>query len=381
MSGVCVPTACGDGVKSRDEQCDAGSDNGKPGSGCSIDCLLTVCGNGKLEGEEQCDDDNLEDMDGCDSSCRADVAHRLTRMDVLRGSPPEFCAHDVNSFGNSFAGDVELPVLGVFSVISVVNDYLWGSIGDGTTNTLVHTVGLEDPSARTTDPEIEIRIYSGLPAREWDDGSKLDFPFLVEADWLTEDMQPRSSMPARNSGGGLIITTESTTARVKSPVGLFIFFDAMSRVVANVGSASPLPPPPEVIESVTVAETIGKGDPDQVPYRPEGILCGAISVDSLHAIPLDATLGEVCCPIVDTEYKRCEVGMLPPDCVSFYDLMRGGCRILPFSLGQCDEGPAFSVIHPTEPDIDNDGDGVNDAYSALIGFEGERARLVGVSGR
>jgi len=55
----CVPLApyCGDGVMQTGEQCDAGSDNGKIGSGCSTTCtpVAPVCGNSVVEKGEDCD--------------------------------------------------------------------------------------------------------------------------------------------------------------------------------------------------------------------------------------------------------------------------------------------------------------------------------------
>jgi hypothetical protein len=57
MSGVCVPTDCGDGVVGGAEECDDGPLNGTLASDCSIDCTFAVCGNGVIDGNrgEQCD--------------------------------------------------------------------------------------------------------------------------------------------------------------------------------------------------------------------------------------------------------------------------------------------------------------------------------------
>jgi cysteine-rich repeat protein len=80
---------CGDGVREwkKGERCDDG--NIINGDGCSSVCVvepgyictnftaeediccatLTLCGNGQLEACERCDDGNLEDGDGCSSTC------------------------------------------------------------------------------------------------------------------------------------------------------------------------------------------------------------------------------------------------------------------------------------------------------------------------
>jgi hypothetical protein len=55
------------------EECDLGMDNGKPGSGCSIDCKkVPVCGNGCVEAGEECDlgMDNGKPGSGCTIDCK-----------------------------------------------------------------------------------------------------------------------------------------------------------------------------------------------------------------------------------------------------------------------------------------------------------------------
>lgn len=377
ISGVCVPQHCGDGITGPSEQCDEGGDNGKAGSDCSISCTTVKCGNQTIEGQEQCDDGNLTDLDGCDSQCRAEIVYRLYRMDVMRAQPPDFCVYNRNAFGNAFGGTTED---GIINVIDLVNAFLSSSISSGITNSLIQTRDAQDPTGLTIDPEVHLGIYSGIAFEPWVEGPPLDFEFLVEAGYVQGDNQPVSVMPARFAGAGLVITTAPTDVQVRSPAGVFRFLNAMSRTLIDVGSASPLPPETGVIESVRIPEIIGRTESAQDTSQPGGVLCGAIAVDSLDAIALDATLADRCCPISVESYERCGEGEMPPDCDSFYDLLRGGCRVYPLlAPGQCDSGISFSVIYPTEPDVDSDGDGENDAYSAMIAFEGRRARIVGVS--
>lgn len=59
---------CGDGVVSRDEDCDDG--NAIDGDGCDSNCTPTGCGNGVVTAGEDCDDGNLSSADACTSSCR-----------------------------------------------------------------------------------------------------------------------------------------------------------------------------------------------------------------------------------------------------------------------------------------------------------------------
>jgi cysteine-rich repeat protein len=67
---ACVENACGDHVKTEDEECDDG--NERDGDGCSAHCrgeLPPGCGNEVVEPGEECDDGNNADGDRCTSEC------------------------------------------------------------------------------------------------------------------------------------------------------------------------------------------------------------------------------------------------------------------------------------------------------------------------
>ncbi|TVQ97277.1 MAG: DUF4215 domain-containing protein [Deltaproteobacteria bacterium] len=95
--GPSGPVLCGNGIVQGDQECDDG--NRRDGDGCSRfcrvepgwDCRNTPgqpsecffrgvregdCGNGILEPGEQCDDGNVEDGDGCSSTCRVEPGWR-----------------------------------------------------------------------------------------------------------------------------------------------------------------------------------------------------------------------------------------------------------------------------------------------------------------
>jgi uncharacterized repeat protein (TIGR03806 family) len=66
---------CGDGFKTAGEQCDDG--NLDDGDGCSSTCtteLVPFCGDGMLDSGEECDDGNLQPNDGCSALCRLEEA-------------------------------------------------------------------------------------------------------------------------------------------------------------------------------------------------------------------------------------------------------------------------------------------------------------------
>ncbi len=119
----CTPASCGDGhLQASVEECDDGG--AVPGDGCDETCgieptttttettttttttsttttTLAICGNGVVEGSEECDDANVEDDDGCDSSCRIEEP----------ASVAAYVWYDVNANGVQNAG--ELPVANV----------------------------------------------------------------------------------------------------------------------------------------------------------------------------------------------------------------------------------------------------------------------------
>lgn len=54
-------------------QCNTDRDCGESAGHCIENSCLNICGNGWLEPTEECDDGNLENEDGCNSRCAAEV--------------------------------------------------------------------------------------------------------------------------------------------------------------------------------------------------------------------------------------------------------------------------------------------------------------------
>jgi len=67
-------SVCGDGIKTKDEACDDGPNNGKGYGFCEAGCkaLGPHCGDGILQADkgEECDDGNSDPKDGCSPDCR-----------------------------------------------------------------------------------------------------------------------------------------------------------------------------------------------------------------------------------------------------------------------------------------------------------------------
>ncbi len=65
-----VPTVCGDGELTGNEECDDGASNSDTTpDACRSDCTRAYCGDGVTDSGEQCDDGDVMDGDGCDTDC------------------------------------------------------------------------------------------------------------------------------------------------------------------------------------------------------------------------------------------------------------------------------------------------------------------------
>lgn len=82
-AGDCHGGVCGDGIRTADEACDDGPDNGTAGF-CNADCTVAgaICGDGAVEGVEVCDDGNTVSGDGCRADCLSDETCGNAIVDV-----------------------------------------------------------------------------------------------------------------------------------------------------------------------------------------------------------------------------------------------------------------------------------------------------------
>jgi hypothetical protein len=94
-SKISVP-GCGNQVTEIDEDCDAGSDNGKETANCNDRCKKpgtpdeTLCGNGTIEAGEECDAglDNGKQSSGCDIECKKFVTAQGMPAPAQGTQPP-----------------------------------------------------------------------------------------------------------------------------------------------------------------------------------------------------------------------------------------------------------------------------------------------------
>jgi cysteine-rich repeat protein len=391
-NGTCVPYKCGDGIvdKNLGEDCDDGDQNGTDESECSLQCTVTRCGNGIIEGDEQCDDGNDEPLDSCDPECRWELVHRMTRTDVVKGFIPDFCVHQRNRFGEAFSNEVELfPGFNLDVLEQFVNSEINGAINSGEGNAMYHVIDTDDNSLRTIDNDITLGFYDGIRARKWEEGPPLDFPFIIESESVDEDMNPARyhAIPAKQMGGGRIMSSKPSIVEIEGATGRFKMHDYKIRVVFDVKERSTPDGPPDAAKSLKLPETHGYDDPEAANYRPQGVFCGAMS-QIASDIPMSGIPAQFCCKQDESMYDACGENEEPPDdCNAYSDVLKEGCWVCinmldPMSGSDCSrvsEGGCLQIIKPIEFDVDTDGDSENDAWSAVMAFEGKRVRIRGVS--
>ncbi len=303
-------------------------------------------------------------------------------MELLSDDAPEFCEHRDNRFGEIF-------FIGVVDVLEDLNDELNSDISDGDTNYILHIFDSQDTSLRTSDADITIGICEGIPSEDWEEGPPLDFPFSVNTDHLDEHRLPTQyhSIPAEQSGGGQVF---STTLAIIDLFGLHDLFgtgrifDFQMRMEFDTGQLSLPPRPPPVRHTVNTPEYHGLDEPDANPYKPQGVLYGAVRGDNFRSEPIPTNFVDSCCRWDETSYRECEGGIVTEECDSMADLYLGGCLFClegtATPIDDCsrmyDEYVTCYTIFASQPyDVDTDGDEINDAWSAAYAFEGKRVSL------
>jgi cysteine-rich repeat protein len=395
IGGACIPKGCGNGTVEAPEECDIGADNGKAGAGCNGVCKVMKCGNSYLESGEECDDGNVLRLDGCDPNCKIEFAHRWTRMHIVKGPAPDYCVHKSNRFGDAYPAESQTVTVAGYSMtinaLQMFNESIDVGISSGEVNSLVHVYESTDTSMQTTDPEIQIGIYDAIPAKDWISGPPIDFPFNVLPEWIDENRLPKYPISAEQAGGGRVVSKAPSHLIWKGQTSKYELFDAMLSYAYDVSKLSA----PQTLKKYPISDQVklpeamgaGSGDPTAQTYNPSGIMCGAMTVASQKARLVSDDLASICCKSDNTQYRSCSDGKTPPNCDTYADILKGGCTTVCFenmnifstAMPTCQAGCGTTVIVPIEPDVDTDKDGVNDAYSSVIAFEGKRVRIADIA--
>lgn len=163
-------------------------------------------------------------------------------------------------------------------------------------------------------------------------------------------------------------------------------------------------------DSIQVSEALRL--PEVSGQQPMGVSCGAIGPDFVGDKPLidpDSYCGpeHISCPVsshccksrgddMGSPYRYCEDDILTDECDSVADMIRQGCNICfdmvrsgrsieinldyddPCELMNTNPDPCYTLLRGIDYDADTDGDGVNDSWSALFGFNAVRTRIYDV---
>ncbi|MGH7294316.1 MAG: DUF4215 domain-containing protein [Polyangiaceae bacterium] len=390
---------CGDGVVLGNEQCDFGSGQNLPGSGCEPTCTFSCttnpdscsntdpcsgtaactqvkgpngatgqkcergapeeagtscgdgqvckggactspgCGNGTVDPGEECDDGNNLDLDGCDSKCNYEVVVRMTSIAIQGSAAPSFCSPATNRLGAQSLTS---------TAISSLNKSLAGSIDAGTDNVETQFLGLSDLTGASSTTPLTVGLLNGTtdPAKgTWPNQSQIDWWFLAAATTVSNGL-PASTFAAT-------LSARQLTAG-PSDIGITLVLGGTPAVLemrdAHIAATLdgtpapdvPAPPPAKLATGLTVFQQMTGSGANQG-------LCGNITVESLAQIPIPMELGQgggatACTAACSNSkaYTYCGQGNpVGPSCNSLLDALVGGCKAV----------LCVGVITPQQPDV------------------------------
>jgi cysteine-rich repeat protein len=293
-----------------------------------------ACGNGVLDPGEQCDDANgtPHNLDGCDASCRYEMFLRMTSFTIASTAAPAACTPASNALGTQVLTSAGLGQLDALTQ---------SAVNAGSVNVLLQLLGLDDLAGVSDADGFEVGVLAGTPdpAKGPFPGDTVDWWFLVNAQDVDANL-----LPVNRVGHGTLAARQ--LAAGPSDVTLPFFFGGgtaplrvrAARMMAVVGAAAdvPAPPPPLLAPGVAVLRNLGGSGAGQG-------LCGDVTVESLAAVPVPASLASACGACTGSKvYVACGAGQpVGPGCNSLLDVFVGGCKAL-----AC----AVAVVNPTQPD-------------------------------
>lgn len=420
MGGVCTCTDCGDGQVDGIEECDDGSLNGTPDSphNCSVNCRVVACQNGTVEGDEECDDGNDRRLDGCDTECKFEFAHRFSSMAILKDVDiPEWCVHQDNRFAEAFAEEVMIMGMVPLNILDVVNRQLSLQMAQGDNAYVMHIMNSDDISMQTADDDVTLGFYQGYPYTNMDD--PVDTPFVIQASQVDPDTRLPAeyhSIEAEQTGGGRLFSKEPATLELFGFTGsTYLMYDFMMQLVFDLDTLSiPNAEPLVARDTIKVSEDLKV--PEESGVNPMGTYCGAIEAGATNQPIVDmdfnrmsagaggfGPMASFCCkntgPEPGTKYRACPLDEdyeLGKDCDSVSLLIQQGCTVCidmtdleniagvldvgsNCALMEDDPDQCFKIINGIAFDVDSDGDGDNDTWSALFGFSAVRTRIYDVA--
>ena len=345
--------------------CGSGGTLGSVGNGGTGTSKQPTCGDGKLDPGEECDDGNVNNDDGCNSVCKAELVFRLTKLKILTDNAPDYCVYANNkNHGNAMGA-----IFPSSAILDAMSSLLSGSFNDGTANVLEHILDLDNPAADRPDPLINIGISQGTLAADWSSQTdKLDFPLTVDAATVDAQGLPKTFMVSQlvDKGNGVMELqgVKPGKAGFTGPDNSdFTLHNAVARIEVDSSRSQPKLPL-TFADGLKMPETIGH-DSDT---SPEGRLCGAMLASSFQTISMPGTLATLCALLSTTRFAPCDDTTPAKDptkgeCDSILTLLQKGCPPILNSIG--------------EPDADIDDDGTNEGYSVVVGISAKRVKVAG----
>jgi cysteine-rich repeat protein len=328
-SGVCVANKCqtsrcgDDCIDSRTgETCDPPN-----GTTCDSSChkiAAAVCGNGKREGTEQCDDDNLINLDGCDSTCKFEQDQRANSVTIEYTPSKPFCPSD--ALGGAIGSAAQ----------STLSSDLSASVAAGTTSIEFKFMGITDLTGTAQSSGLQLGALSGVPAAAptgvtYSGSNDVDWWYTTTATAIDSKRNPLSLMSA--SFASKVFTAQNgslaiTISIAGQPATLAI---SGASIQANVGSVSKPTASTGATPGHLAAENL---DPTLESFTSmnNGLLCGNISAASLATVPVPSALmtGTTSCTNVTYSASNHLLDVLVTGCSTFAGII--------------------AIINPTQPD-------------------------------
>jgi cysteine-rich repeat protein len=351
--------------------------------------VTPACGNGVIEAGEECDDNNRFNLDGCDSNCRYEVIVRWSSVALQGTAAPAAlgCSPATNRLGaQAFTS----------TALGQINPQLQNSLNAGTSNPMMQFYGLDDLTGVADANGLTLGVFGASPdpaKGAWPGNNPLDWWFLTDNTWVD------------STGLSTNVLTPATLAARQLAVGptdvnlALPYFGTLrlrrTHVAASINAAPapdvPAPPPSQLAAGLMVFQSMTGSGAGQG-------LCGNITVASLAAIPVPATLAQgagssACGNCAGSHTYTACVGSQTPNnsnCNSLLDAIVGGCGSVPIG-GAC----LVTVLNPTQPDVPAGGTVTplalgagnkvpvavtmsdDDAYSAYFKFDANRQHFTG----
>jgi cysteine-rich repeat protein len=356
------------------------------GSTCNAQGSCMGCGNGVIEGSEQCDDGNVNNLDGCNSTCKYEVFTRVTSITFSGTTAPAAlgCTPATNKLGTA---------AWTSTALSQFNPDLTNEVNGGSGNLLFQFLGIDDLTG-VTDSALQLGVVSAVldPAKgTWPGNNPIDWWFLIDKSGLDASNLPVNLLTAGLNNRNLTAAGPNDITISLGSILPNLRMRSMrlaATVNGNPSANTPAPPPQLLAPSVKVFQTItGNG-------AGQGI-CGNITVESLAKVPVPqefAAGGTYACTGLCSgshSYTYCGAGQpVGPGCNSMLDMIIGGCKAPVICI---------AAVNPTQPDVTGDGyqgtltigtsnkvpdtqtTGNTRSYSAYFMFTANRAHATGTT--